>query len=124
MGTFAITIFPDQGPSAPYRHAELHQFTRCIQVQRVGASGPRLLLRARVDHRPADAPASPPGRCGPVRPGAAAPTQRHRGEPCCSTTTAPKAAPPHDASSPEMTPTQSTLADLFHIHQSSSRYRG
>ncbi len=33
MGTLAITIFPDQGPSAPYRHAELHQFTRCIQAQ-------------------------------------------------------------------------------------------
>src|SRR5664279_3967494 len=35
MGTLAITIFPDQGPSAPYRHAELHQFTRCIQTEGV-----------------------------------------------------------------------------------------
>src|SRR5664279_4292640 len=32
MGTLAITIFPGEGPSAPYRHAELHQFTRCIQA--------------------------------------------------------------------------------------------
>src|SRR5664279_4083801 len=35
MGTLAITIFPDQGPSAPYRHAESHQFTRCIQALRM-----------------------------------------------------------------------------------------
>src|SRR5664279_3397904 len=35
MGTLAITIFPDQGPSAPYRHAELHQFTRCIQAEQL-----------------------------------------------------------------------------------------
>src|SRR5664279_6516932 len=32
MGTLAITIFPGEGPSALYRHAELHQFTRCIQA--------------------------------------------------------------------------------------------
>src|SRR5664280_683535 len=34
MGTLAITIFPGGRPSAPYRHAESHQFTRCIQAQR------------------------------------------------------------------------------------------
>src|SRR5664279_6551131 len=34
MGTLAITIFPGGRPSAPYRHAESHQFTRCIQVER------------------------------------------------------------------------------------------
>src|SRR5664280_187348 len=36
MGTLAITIFPGGRPSAPYRHAESHQFTRCIQAQWVG----------------------------------------------------------------------------------------
>src|SRR5450631_1221231 len=34
MGTLAITIFPGGRPSAPYRHAESHQLTRCIQAQR------------------------------------------------------------------------------------------
>src|SRR5664280_178500 len=33
MGTLAITIFPGGRPSAPYRHAESHQFTRCIQAE-------------------------------------------------------------------------------------------
>ena len=49
-------------------------------LDRLENTCPRLLLRARVDHRPADAQASPPGGCGPVRPGTAAPTQRHRGD--------------------------------------------
>src|SRR5664279_4056863 len=35
MGTLAITIFPGGRPSAPYRHAESHQFTRCIQAEGV-----------------------------------------------------------------------------------------
>ena len=33
MGTLAITIFPGGRPSAPYRHAESHQFTRCIEAE-------------------------------------------------------------------------------------------
>ena len=37
MGTLAITIFPGGRPSAPYRHAESHQFTRCIQVEHLTA---------------------------------------------------------------------------------------
>ena len=32
-GDFAITILPDQGPSAPQSHTQLHQFTRWIQAQ-------------------------------------------------------------------------------------------
>ena len=35
MGNSAITIFPGGRPSAPYRHAESHQFTRCIQAEEV-----------------------------------------------------------------------------------------
>src|SRR5664279_1288052 len=42
MGTLAITIFPDQGPSAPYRHAESHQFTRCIQAEVIAVAGDRI----------------------------------------------------------------------------------
>ena len=37
MGTLAIIIFPGGRPSAPYRHAESHQFTRCIQAQAFAA---------------------------------------------------------------------------------------
>src|SRR5664279_373550 len=57
---------------------------------------PRFLLRARVDHRPADAQASPPGGCGPVRPGTAAPTQRHRGD--CAALPRRHQRPPHRTS--------------------------
>src|SRR5664279_3270398 len=46
MGTLAITIFPGGRPSAPYRHAESHQFTRCIQAESPGLAAAIAVLAA------------------------------------------------------------------------------
>jgi len=59
---------------------------------------------------------APPGGCGPVHPGTAAPTQRHRGD--CAALPRRHQRPPHRTSHDHRDDRhQSTLADLFHIHQ-------
>ena len=77
---------------------------------------PRLLLRPRPDHRPPDAPRKPTTPAWTCPSGNCCTNSPASEKPCCSTTTAAKAAPrPTHAHRHDPHPT--TLADLFNIHQ-------